>query len=384
MSADFPDPIAPHKTLVIRSFLALTQDRFAHRVVSINRRSPPLKHLFAGRADPAWVNGAPFDWGECLTYAAPARGLFHRTCLERVADALAARLQGAPRPDLWVGHKLTVEGILVARLSRLTDVPYALTIQGNTDAKILSARPDLGPLFRRIFHGARHVTVFAPWALERVEARLGKRAGPVAMIPCPTEIDDIVAPRPGGSGLLSVFHLRGHANKNLAGMAEALRILERRGSPQTLAICGGGSDAETIAARRSAGSAPGLVFEGPLTRDAVAARMNAATAFVLPSLRESFGLVFVEALFAGLPIIYPQGMAVSGWFDDCPFAIPVPPRDPQALAEAMERAVACEAELKAALARWQASGKAERFRRNAITQAYGDGLAAALAGGARR
>jgi glycosyltransferase involved in cell wall biosynthesis len=136
------------------------------------------------------------------------------------------------------------------------------------------------------------------------------------------------------------------------------------------------------AARRAAGNAPGLAFEGPLTREAVPARMNAAAAFVLPSLRESFGLVFVEALFAGLPIIYPQGMAVSGWFDDCPFAVPVPPRDPGALADAMDHAVRSEARLKAALAEWQASGKAERFRRSAIAQAYGDALAAARARGA--
>jgi glycosyltransferase involved in cell wall biosynthesis len=379
VSADFPDPLVPNKTPVIETFLRLTGDTFDHRVISINRRAlAGLAGILPG-THAAVAEFAPFAWGECLTYAAPGRGLFHRSHLVRLGDAIADRLRGAPLPDLVVGHKLTVEGIVVQRIAERTGLPFAITVQGNTDAKILAARPDLAPCFRTIFHAARGVTAFAPWAIDLLEAKLGKRSGPVAMIPCPTELDTPLAPRAGGNGLLSVFHLHGHANKNLAGMAEALRILDRRGRARVLAIGGGGSEADLAAARRNAGDAPGLVFEGPLPREAVAARMNAATAFVLPSFRESFGLVFVEALFAGLPIIYPKGAAVSGWFDDCPFALGVPAREPEALAAAMDTAVREEGQLKAALAEWQAAGGLERFGRSAIARDYAAALNAAAA-----
>jgi glycosyltransferase involved in cell wall biosynthesis len=384
VSADFPDAIVPAKTRAIETLLSLTKDRFDHQVISINRVGPSGLGGVLPIGSATRPHVTPFAWGECLTYAAPGRGLFHRSHLVRLADAIAERIAGGPRPDLLVGHKLTVEGIVVEAVARRISVPYALTVQGDTDTKILSARPDLTPAFRSIFREAASVTLFAPWTLGVLEQRLGPRSGPTVLIPCPTELDTPIPPRAGGTGLLSVFHLQSHARKNLAGMAEALRILDRRGSPQALTICGGGSAADIAAARRAAGTAPGLTFAGPLTREAVPARMNAAAAFVLPSLRESFGLVFVEALFAGLPIIYPQGMGVSGWFDDCPFAIPVPPRDRQALADAMEHAVRAEPQLKAALARWQGSGAAERFSRSAIAQAYGDALAGALAGEAVR
>lgn len=380
VSADFPDPVAPEKTRAIANLLTLTQDRFAHRVVSLNRRSPRGLAGYLPRARGDGIEAQPFAWGECLVYEAPGRGLFHRGHLLRLAEAIAARMRAGPLPDLVVGHKLTVEGIVAEHIAQLTGVPYAITIQGNTDTKVLAARPDLAPRLRAVLAGARGVTAFAPWALAAVEARLGKREGPVALIPCSTELDTPLVPREGGNGLLSVFHLHGHTNKNLAGMAAALRILARRGAPQRLAICGGGSAADTAAARRSAGDAPGLIFEGPLERGAVPGRMNAASAFVMPSHRETFGLVFIEALFAGLPIIYPAGKAVAGYFDGCPFAIPVPSRDTEALAEAMARAVREEARLKAALADWHASGEAERFRRSAIARDYGDALAAAIAG----
>jgi glycosyltransferase involved in cell wall biosynthesis len=107
--------------------------------------------------------------------------------------------------------------------------------------------------------------------------------------------------------------------------------------------------------------------------------MNRATGLVLPSLRESFGLVFIEALFAGLPIIYPKGAAVDGYFDNCSFAIAVDARDPEAIAAAIERLVRDEAKLKADLLAWQNSAEARRFTPGAIARAFTDGLNACVA-----
>jgi glycosyltransferase involved in cell wall biosynthesis len=106
--------------------------------------------------------------------------------------------------------------------------------------------------------------------------------------------------------------------------------------------------------------------------------MNKAIALVMPSKRESFGLVFVEALFAGLPIIYPKGAGVDGYFDGLPFAIAVDPRNPQAIADAMRHVVTQEAALKQALARWQEDGGLKRFLRSAIGEVFDQGLQAAI------
>jgi glycosyltransferase involved in cell wall biosynthesis len=320
-----------------------------------------------------------FDWGHALRYHAPGRGLFHKTFLDQLGEKIADQVLASDwQPDLLIGHKLTVEGIAVLRLAERLQRPFAITVQGDTDTKILSVRRDLTPTFRRVYHTAKLVTFFAPWTQAAIEARLGKRDGPIAMIPCPTELDEPLPPKPGGNGLLSVFHLKSHARKNLPAMAEAMRLLTAQGFPQTLAICGGGSPAELAAARASAGSTPGLAFEGSLERAQVAQRLNAATGFVLPSRRETFGLVFIEALFAGVPIIYPAGQAVSGYFTDCPFAIAVPPNDPQALAAAMRRLTEDEAPLKAELRKWQTSAAARRFTRSAIGQDYAASLKNAL------
>lgn len=385
VSADFPDPVDSAKTKVIRTLLDLTRDGFDHTVISLNRKSPANRDLLTGVlrgfGRPALaVSEHSFDQGTALTYRAPGRGLYHRTMLVQLGDHIAEQLEGQTPPALVVGHKLTVEGIAVLQVADRIGIPYAITIQGDTDTKILAARPDLAPVLRTVFHRAAHVTAFAPWALAAVEERLGKRTGPVSIIPCPTEIDVPVEPQAGGNGLLSVFHLASYKRKNLAAMAQAMHLLAKDGQPQRLAICGGGDVKAIEAARKAASNAPGLVFEGPLERSEVGARMRAASAFVLPSRRETFGLVFIEALFAGLPVIYPAGQAVSGYFDGCPFAIAVPADDPQALAQAMARAVRDEVALKQALARWQQSPDARRFTRPSIASDYSAALTLALRG----
>lgn len=385
LSADVPDPIVPHKTPVVGRLIELVEQDYDHHVISLNRRTPSpvqLARIASGRASPVQESTiGTFERGECLAYLAPPKGILHGTMLARLSQWIIARLtaQGAV-PDLVIGHKLTVEGLLAEAVASAFGIPYALTIQGNTDAKILSARPDLSGQFARIYHGAASVFSFAPWARRNVERRLGERAGLTLDLPCPTVHDSIRAPVAEGRSVISVFHLRNHEIKNLAGLAAAVRELAGSGLPCDLRIYGGGTPEEVARCEVIIGAAPGMQLMGPRTQDELGPIMNGAIAFVMPSKRESFGLVFVEALFAGLPIVYPRNASVDGYFDGLPFAIAVDARRPREIAEAIRHAIANEGALKAALAQWQQSGGLERFSRSAIASTYRKGIDHALAG----
>jgi glycosyltransferase involved in cell wall biosynthesis len=384
VSADFPDRFQPAKTRAIESLVRLVDDRFAQQIYSLNRCPPGAALLAAVLTNPwrprlAIDAEAAHDGVIAVRYRAPGKGLYHAGVLVRLGDWLANRLAAGPRPGLLVGHKLSVEAIAVAQAARRLGVPYALSIQGDSDLKILSARRDLRGHFARVFHGAAMVFHFAPWALARVEARLGRRHGPSTLVPCPVSNAQIMPPRAGGDGLVSVFHLQSHRRKNLARMAAASDIAARAVPGLRLAVVGGGTPAQRAACERVvAGHACGL--EGALPLAAVPARLNRASGFVLPSLRESFGLVFIEALLAGAPIAYPADWAVDGYFDAAPFALRVDNRDVGSIADAMARLMRDEAALKTSLAAWQHSAAAGVFRREAIGDAFATGLCAAMCG----
>lgn len=375
VSGDFPDPVSAQKTPVIRDLLQLTQQHFDHQVISLNRQSPDLSSLLSGPEPIAQAVAMPM--GEALVYRALPRGVFHASALDRLGDALAERLADRT-PHLLVGHKLTIEGLAVARAAHRLGLPYALSIQGNTDVKILAARPDLARRFAAAFRGAAMVFPFAPWALAQVERRLGARSGPVAMLPCPTDLDQPLAPVARGDGLVSVFHLRHHRNKNLAGLVAALGTCAGTGQPLTLEVIGGGDDRATAACQRIVARAPGATLSGPLGRAALRAKLNRATGLVLASHRESYGLVLIEALFAGTPVIYPANAAIDGYFDGAPFALRVDVRHRKALAAAMQHMVENEVAMKQALREWQHSAHACQFAREEIAQTFADGLARAI------
>lgn len=383
VSGDYPDSIDSFKTPVIKTLIALTRTQFDHDVLSLNRRSPAMASFAADALirlgkPRLHTTSEPFEDGAAMRYDAPPKGLYHAAMLRQLGEQIASRIdQSERKPDLIVGHKLAIEGIAVRRAADLTGIPYAISIQGDTDTKIIDARPDLRGELARVFHGAAMVFPFAPWALKRVEGKLGVRQGPVCMLPCPTDLDAPTPPTVGGDGFVSVFHLKNHARKNLSGMAAAMRLAAKQGAPLALTIIGGGSPAEVAQCEALANGAEGLTFAGPMGRDPLRARMKTATAFVMPSLRESFGLVFIEALFAGLPIIYPEGTAVDGFFDGAPFAIRVDAHDPSAIAKAMLHVASEEGRIKAALGAWQESPEARRFTREAIGYAFAAGLKAA-------
>ena len=48
--------------------------------------------------------------------------------------------------------------------------------------------------------------------------------------------------------------------------------------------------------------------------------------FIMPSLNETFGLVFIEALTQNLPIIYTIHEGVYGYFEDNKYGVAVNPK----------------------------------------------------------
>lgn len=104
-----------------------------------------------------------------------------------------------------------------------------------------------------------------------------------------------------------------------------------------LVIGGDGPARPRLQQQADASSLPSRVrLTGPLSRDAVVEQMHAAHAFVLPSRRETFGVVLLEALATGLPVVATRcGGPASIVTDRNGFL--VPPDAPADLAAALTR-----------------------------------------------
>jgi len=108
-------------------------------------------------------------------------------------------------------------------------------------------------------------------------------------------------------------------------------------------------------------------FEGLADRAAVSAALRRASVFVHPSPRETFGVVTLEALASGLPVVAAQSGGISDILEDRRFGDLVPARDSRMLARAILRTLDRLGEfdpqtLRSAVERFSAEAVAPRLR----------------------
>lgn len=378
LSADYPDPLVPAKTRAVANLLPLVPEH-AHHVYSLNRVG-----WRAGIAALAFDDAAGTDH-RAVAYGAPPKGVLLARYLDRLADWIGNDLgTRGLRPDAIHAHKLSVEGLVGARLAAALGVPLVVSSQGDSDLKIIGVKRSLRARYRAIWQGAAAVFPFAPWTAERLGGLLGPRPGPMLCLPCPGPNDAILAPQLVGPLVRSAFHLGVAGRKNAAGLIRAVAAAAAEVPDLRLEILGGGDPAAFARlASLAAQVAPGRVrFLGAVPHERIAGLLNAAGGFALVSHRESFGMVFAESLLAGTPCLIPRGWGIDGYLPEGEGVLAARGDDPEAMVNGLVRLVRDEAVLKHRLATLAARGDLAQFQRAGIAATYRQGLDLALARGA--
>lgn len=104
-------------------------------------------------------------------------------------------------------------------------------------------------------------------------------------------------------------------NKNVPKLMKAVLNLNQNGRHAVLHIVGGrGADEKRI--KQLAKKAPDIFYLHGIIRDKVELQslFRKSHIFTMPSLHETFGLVYVEALTQGLPVLYTEGEGIDGFF----------------------------------------------------------------------
>lgn len=197
--------------------------------------------------------------------------------------------------------------------------------------------------------GAQATVVLSDWM-----ARLLSEDGSAAAVVCPPAAPRLPAPAGAGAAFLLGGRLVAHKAPALAALAWA-----RAGRPLGLWVAGEGPQAPT---------GPGVVALGWLPRDALHARLGAARALLFPARwQEPFGILGLEALAAGTPVILTPTGGMADWAG--PGTLAVAPGDEAAFAEA----IASLAQDATAARRLGAEGRAwarERFSEAAFSSGW--------------
>ena len=228
--------------------------------------------------------------------------------LEALAERwTSGREIAIPTPALIHAHTVYPDGAAAARLAALLDCPLILTEHSSAVARIVAV-PEVRAAYVRAVAAATHLVVVSRSLAAELIRDLPEIASKVVVVPNGVAMDEFrVAPiadrRPGE--LLFVGYRK--ATKGIGMLLRAVALVRATHPDVTLRLIGGSpTEALETGWRRQAadlGIADIVAFEGPADRTVVAAAMARASLFVHPSPRETFGVVAVEALAAGTPVI---------------------------------------------------------------------------------
>jgi len=365
ISADFPDPIVPGKTKAVANLLKATAG-FRHIVYSLNRTHKPGVFLqrFA-------------DDHTAIAYGAPPYGIGLDRFLRPVATAISRDLADrAIQPDLVHAHKFSVEGLVAAELASAQGCQFVCSLWGDTDIKIFEIKRGLRRRYRAVANAAQALLPAAPWTGDYFRNALGIPDNKFELLPVMTAADDIQPPVISSQPqLISLFHLDSWKRKGLDQLVRAAMRVAHDVPGLTLDIFGTGTDRSvkaTNAIAQKHGAAHVVRLRGALPHGDVQRAMNRYTAFVMAPHRETYGMVHVEALLAGLPILWSQNRGVDGLFSGDDVGYRADPMSVQDIAEGIRLLIDREQALKANIARLQRDNAFEHVRRQRIAATYAD------------
>lgn len=133
-------------------------------------------------------------------------------------------------------------------------------------------------------------------------------------------------------------------------------------------VVGQGSEREALEdLADELGVSESVHFLGQLPNEAVLAEMSKAQFFCMPSVREGFGIVYLEAMASGCVAIGTEGEGIADLIESGKNGFLVPPEDSEAIWQVMQRCLQHPAEAEAIAARGRKDALSLTWEKNAAT-----------------
>lgn len=123
-------------------------------------------------------------------------------------------------------------------------------------------------------------------------------------------------------------------NKNHITVCKALKILQKKGKTVSFDVFGRIIDSKELKKLKKYDF---FHYHEPIPKESLIEEYRRNDIFVMPSINETFGLVYAEAMSQGLPVIYTRGQGFDGQFQDGEIGYSVDAFDCDGLANLIEQ-----------------------------------------------
>ena len=273
-------------------------------------------------------------------------------------------------------HKLTFEGYIGYLISKELNLPLMVTFR-QTDLRVMKYRPELKKLYRSILTHAKKVIYLLPVMLNFFEDYLGKNffsdeiKSKLVYLPNIVErpIQDVKI-TPQKKLFLTILRMTKESvmRKNLKNLLIGFKGLEDK--TVKLKIIGDGDYLEQVRSWvKKFGLTKRVEFIGYVPNSEIDSYYREATAFVLPSFSESFGMVYAESLLNGTPIMWSKGvLGFDGMFDGV--GVAADPYSVESIRDGMNLLVEKNDEFRKSIKFLKTDGRFNIFNADSVRENY--------------
>ena len=223
--------------------------------------------------------------------------------------------------DMIHAHMVFHDGFIAYYLSRRYDIPYVLSVR-NTDVQLFIKRAFLRPVMRKILnHSAKIIFINPSYKniiLQKYIQNKNRASIEKKSIVLPNGIMDfwfqnryLDKANAIGNQITIITVADIDYNKNQISVIKSIEELISRGHNIKYQLVGKIVDKH---AYKQIINYPFVEYHSPVPKEELLSYYRKADIFIMTSFYETFGLVYIEALLQGLPIIYSQGHGIDGFF----------------------------------------------------------------------
>ena len=315
----------------IRAYLALGHQVRVLTPIPIGKRGWDGKQ-FGGLLRREEIDGASYFFLRFLSLSRYGNGWFNLASASFFLKRCWSRLLGDFRPDIIHAHTLGFDSELGALLKKHLHAPLVVTTHGSDTS--IPVEQGKTALLKPLADQADQVIAVSS-ALAGKLHTCGTKT-PVSVIlngyAC-ENLADHVERIP--LSMIQVCHLQ--EQKRVHTTIRAFAAIRNQYPQATLTIIGQGPQREELEALcKELGLGASVRFLGQRPNADVLAAMAGSRFFCMPSVREGFGIVYLEAMASGCITIGTEGEGIADFIKDGENGFLVPPDDPDAITRVVE------------------------------------------------
>jgi glycosyltransferase involved in cell wall biosynthesis len=278
----------------------------------------------------------------------PLDRVFFRRKVSRITRDLETVVD-LSKISLVHAHFLYSDGAVALQINRRRKIPFIVSVR-NTDVNLfMRLRPDLLRIATEVLLASRAIVFVTPSYVARVLKKLDASTARIVQQKIEIVPNGISArwledqpisrchDSTVGKHSVQVVYVGDFSrNKNVKKLIAAVELLNRRRPARITLVGAGGADQNWV--RKRASSVDGVLTWRGRVEDSDELRRiyREHDVFVMVSHKETFGLVYLEALSQGLPVVHSRGEGIDGYFNGLNIAESADPTNIKEIAEKIE------------------------------------------------